>query len=471
MRKQRTHNNQPIDSTLHSYKTPDTGTRLQRVRISWLTIGMIVGACATQLLSSQFSREVPTAHSSASPQINTPHSASPLPSENKGVGEEVVLHIEPEYPKTVNLVVGKGDVLTSLLINQKIPAEEARLAIKALKPVYNPKHIKYGQEITMELAANGADATVPTLASMTLKISKISNIHVEKEGDGYTAQQVDKPLRTTLIHGSGHINSSLYETGISHGMTPALLAELIKAYSYDVDFQRDIKRGNQLEVLFERKETEDGIIAGHGNLEYAALTIGGKTLKIYRYIDKEGFLDYYNEKGESVRKALLKTPINGARLSSGFGMRRHPVLGYNKMHKGLDFAAPRGTPIYAAGDGVVQRASRNGGYGNYVRIKHNGQYSSAYAHLKSFGKGIRAGKKVRQGDIIGYVGTTGRSTGPHLHYEILAHGKQVNPSNVKFKAGKELKGKELASFQKRMEIVHAKLDEARPEETKLAQAE
>ena len=203
----------------------------------------------------------------------------------------------------------------------------------------------------------------------------------------------------------------------------------------------------RMDVLFERLETKNGEVAGHGDILFADLDLGDRDLKIYRYVDKNGHADYYNEKGESIRKALLRTPVNGARISSGFGMRNHPILGYTRMHRGVDFAAPVGTPIYAAGDGTVGYAGRKGGYGNYMRIRHNGTYASAYAHISRFASGMSEGHKVKQGQIVAYVGQTGMATGPHLHYEILVNGEQVNPANVKFKTGGALQGKELAAFR------------------------
>ena len=190
----------------------------------------------------------------------------------------------------------------------------------------------------------------------------------------------------------------------------------------------------------------DGVVVNNGEIQYAKLTLRGTELPLYRFETPEGNLDYFNTKGESVRKALMKTPIDGARLSSRFGNRKHPILGYTRLHAGVDFAAPRGTPIYAAGDGTVTVAGTNGGYGKYIKIRHNGTYSTAYAHLNGYARGVRKGKRVRQGQVIGYVGSTGRSTGPHLHYEIHRNGKQINPLGLKLPSGEKLKGQTLEAF-------------------------
>ncbi|MCK5546590.1 MAG: peptidoglycan DD-metalloendopeptidase family protein, partial [Rhodospirillaceae bacterium] len=221
----------------------------------------------------------------------------------------------------------------------------------------------------------------------------------------------------------------------------------IRIFSWDVDFQRDIWKGDGFEVMYHRFYDDDGNAIYDGTIKYAALSLQGKKIAIYLHTLKDGSTDYFNENGQSARKALMRTPINGARLSSSFGKRKHPILGYTKMHKGSDFAAPRGTPIYAAGNGTIDKSGRNGAYGNYIRIRHNSQYSTAYAHMKSIKRGMGKGKRVTQGEVIGYVGTTGRSTGPHLHYEILRGGRQVNPLRVKMPSGKKLKGDELVRFK------------------------
>ena len=241
------------------------------------------------------------------------------------------------------------------------------------------------------------------------------------------------------------------------GLPIPLIMELIRVYSWDVDFQREIQRGDQFEVLYDRYVDGEAPRSANavkvGNILYASLTLSGKELRLFRHRMADGRVDYFDPKGASVRKALLRTPIDGARLSSRYGKRRHPVLGYTKMHRGVDFAAPRGTPIMAAGNGVVEVAGRNGAYGKYVRIRHNGRYKTAYGHLTRYGRGVRKGKRVTQGQIIGYVGSTGRSTGPHLHYEVLAGKHRVNPLSIKLPTGTKLKGKQLVAFKSAMQDV------------------
>jgi len=247
-----------------------------------------------------------------------------------------------------------------------------------------------------------------------------------------------------FVHFEGAIHGSLFESAMAHGVPVAMLTEMIKIFSYDVDFQRDIQPDDRFELMFERgtdKRFNDA------KLLYASMTLSGKEIKLYRYADQQGGVDYYTQAGESAKKALLKTPVDGAKISSGFGMRFHPILHYSTQHKGIDFAVMSGTPVMAAGSGTIDYAGTNGSYGVYVRIKHDGSHETAYAHLSRLAKGIRPGAHVSQGQTIAYSGSTGRSTGPHLHYEVLVNESQVNPMSVKFQSGRKLAGKELAKFQ------------------------
>ena len=355
---------------------------------------------------------------------------------------------EITYPihEQITVKVRSGDTMDKILQRQKIGIEDTHAIIKAMKKHFNPRKIKVDQQFTLDIERASADKTL--LKKFEVKTGKLSRVEVKPEGSRFVAEKVETKTTRQLAKAGGTITSSFYEAGDDAGLPRAITSELVKAYSYDVDFQRDIKPGQKLDVLFEQLVSkEDGSIVGHGDLKYAAFKLGRKNVEIYKYKDRHGNSGYYKPNGESVRKALLKTPVN-ARISSKFGMRKHPILKYSKMHKGIDFAARTGTPIYAAGDGVVNFKGRKGGYGNYIRIKHNGTYQTAYAHLHKFAKGMRNGKRVKQGQVIGYVGSTGRSTGPHLHYEILKHGKHINPNGAKFRTGRVLKGKELAAFKK-----------------------
>jgi murein DD-endopeptidase MepM/ murein hydrolase activator NlpD len=384
---------------------------------------------------------------------------------------------EAEAPPTFRykLAVGRGDTLGGLLTELGVPAAEAEAAIRALALHFNPRHLKNGQEIVVVFqppSAASDDAAEPTAGrfiGLDMEPGYDVAVEVRRTGDTFTATRTEKTLTRSPVRMTGEIDSSLYLAGRDAGMPDSMLAELIRAFSWDVDFQRDVREGDSFEAMYEHALDDKGRAVHAGPLKFAALTLSGKRHTIYRYTTADGDTDYFDEKGKSVRKALLRTPIDGARLSSGFGKRMHPILGYTKMHRGVDFAAPQGTPIYAAGSGTVAMAGRNGAYGNYVQIRHNEQYSTAYAHLRAFARGIGRGKRVAQGQIIGYVGTTGRSTGPHLHYEILMNGAQTNPMKVRMPSGRVLAGAELERFEEARDALLARYA-ALPPEAQFAKA-
>ena len=354
---------------------------------------------------------------------------------------------EPEDAMRKNVRVRSGDTLMNALLRAGCERAEAHAAIAALSELYNPRKLKVGQMLTVVLASNGADRG-PLLHGFTLAAEPGRIVKVGRsEHGGFAAREVEMPLASVLVHAGGRIESSLYRAATKAGVPTSVMMDMIRAFSFDVDFQREIQRGDDFVVLFARYLDEAGAVVREGAVSYAALTLRGQPLKIYRYTTRDGFTDYYNEKGHSVRKALLRTPIDGARLSSGYGKRKHPILGFTKMHRGVDFAAPNGAVIVAAGDGVVEQIGWNGNYGRYIRIRHRGQYSTAYAHLSRIAKSLYRGRRIEQGEVIGRVGSSGRSTGPHLHYEVLRNGRQINPLRVKLPAGARLKGAELAAFQ------------------------
>ncbi len=363
---------------------------------------------------------------------------------------------ETVYPKAMELKVKKGDTVISLLTNAGISKDEARNTYDAVKTIYNPRKLDAGSIVKVKIDKSSTGEVI--VSEFKLPMSALSTIQLTRtKDDQFNIRKINSPITKRLARAGGVIDGSIYKTGADVGIPASMLNDIITAYSYDVDFQRDVKKGDSIDVLFERMETKDGKVVGNGNLVFSELSLGNRDIKIYRYTDKNGNADFYNEKGESIRKALLRTPINGARITSAFGMREHPISGYTKMHRGVDFGAPIGTPIYAAGDGVVETASVKNGYGNYLKIRHNPKYESAYAHLSRFASGVSPGKKVKQGQIVAYVGMTGATTGPHLHYEIMVNNEQVNPANVKFKTGNVLQGKELASFRSNMSKIEAKL--------------
>ena len=380
--------------------------------------------------------------------------------------------IEPPKEITRVLAVGKGDTLMGMLTGAGIDRRIAHDAIAALSTVFSPRKLRPGHElhVTMmpETAIDGSEQSdiaagieAMQLVSLRLPETAIREVHVSRLDDGgYEAEALEKETEKASTFTSGRIDTSLYEAALNAGVPQSVLADMIQVFSFDIDFQREVQKGDQFALIYD-VVTADGAIVDTGAVQVAEMTVRGKLHRYYRFKDEHGFWDYFDEKGQSVRKALLRTPIDGARLTSGYGKRRHPVLGYTKMHRGVDFGAPTGTPIYAAGDGTVEVAGRNGGYGNYVRIRHNGTYKTAYAHLSRIK--VKKGARVRQGQVIGLVGSTGRSTGPHLHYEVLQNNKQTNPLSVKLPTGKTLSGNDLVAFNKRraeLDAHYAKLENA-----------
>jgi len=343
-----------------------------------------------------------------------------------------------------NETVKNGSNLMETLLRAGVPATEAHQAIIALEEVFDPRALRAGQRIRLEIDGDAEQQ----LLSVAIPLDAVKTVSAYRlDDEQFFSEAIEKPLSLNVVGAKGTIQDSLFQSMSASAVPDRVIMELIRVYSWDVDFQRDIQRDDQFEIMYETLVDPDGNLIRTGNVLMAALTLSGTDLRLIRHEFADGTVDYFNEKGESVRKALLRTPIDGARLSSGYGKRRHPVLGYTRMHRGVDFSAPSGTPVMAAGDGVVEFAGTNGGYGRYLRIRHNASFKSAYAHLKGFSKDVRVGSRVKQGQIVAYVGSTGMSTGPHLHYEIHQGDKQINPLSLKLPAGRQLSGDALRTFQ------------------------
>ncbi len=355
--------------------------------------------------------------------------------------------------------VRSGDTLSKVLSDNGVDDQSVSSILNAVKKIFNPKLIttgnniiiKYHTKISYEGAGvesgKGMNRRV-IVDSVTIIPSVEERIVVSQKSDGeYDAREVKVKLLRYVSRYFGTLKDGLYNDGVASGISPTSMMNMISLYSYDVDFERDIRSGDKFEMLVESFYSEDGKKMKDGNVLYSSLTLQNREISIYMH-KVGGRVEYFDSKGNSVRKSLLRTPINGAaRISSGFGLRRHPILGYSKMHQGIDFAAGTGTPILAAGTGTIVHFGVKGGYGNYVKIQHNEDYSTAYGHASRFNKKFRLGSKVKQGDIVAYVGSTGRSTGPHLHFEVIYKGKQINPAKVKATSGLKLSGKELARFE------------------------
>ena len=352
--------------------------------------------------------------------------------------------------------IRRGDTLLKILLRLGVSRAQAHEAIASLEKVYDPRRLRPGQYLTVELERLRSEENRLRLAGLSLPVGFEKRVRLARsEGGVFEAATIERPLLRRPALASGSIDGSLYRAARAVGVPGEVLAEVVRLFSWDIDFQRDIQPGDRFAILYEEILSADRRQRRGGEILYAAFDLGGEPLTAYRFTRSDGTVGYYDRAGRSVRKSLMRTPVDGARLSSRFGKRRHPVLGYTRMHKGVDFAAPRGTPIYAAGDGTVIFAGRNKGYGNYVRIRHNGTYTTAYAHMQRIAEGIRRGVRVRQGQVIGYVGSTGLVTGPHLHYEVLRDGRQVNPLKLRQVAADELQGAERAAFGRRVAEIEA----------------
>ncbi len=351
-------------------------------------------------------------------------------------------------PKTTTVSVGRGDTLMRLLTKNDVPRTDAHAVVTALEPVFDLRRLQIGQEFALTFTPEeDGQGGLGRLEGVQFAAAPGKDIEVSlKSGDGWVARSIEHALVRKDSRVAGSIETSLYDAALAAEMPIDILLRMIRLFSYDVDFQRDIQSGDSFDVLFERDLNDEGDVVKLGEMVYAAMTLSGKEYAYYRHTPSSGFTDFFDKNGKSVRKALMRTPINGARLTSRFGKRKHPILGYTKMHRGVDFGAPTGTPIMAAGDGVVDYVGRNGAYGKYIRLRHHDSYKTAYAHLSRYAKGLSKGTRVRQGETIGYVGSTGRSTGPHLHYEVIREGRRLNPMSVKIPAGETLKGKDLKQF-------------------------
>ncbi len=395
---------------------------------------------------------------------------------------------------TRTIALESGDTLVGALTDAGASATDANAAVVALKSVYSPRALRAGQNFELNFASNpdspvakitytppnqadgdkpvtqdAASDTPPTLLSINFSPSIDHEITVSRAADGsYSAKDTLKELTARYHRAGGTIDSSLYLAAMQAGIPAKTVVNMIHIFSYQVDFQRDIHPGDKFQVLYSYYYTKDGKPAKDGVIDYASMTLGGKTYTLYRYQEKNSDIaDYLDGHGRSAKSLLMKTPVDGARISSGFGMRFHPVLGYTRMHKGVDFAVPVGTPVMAAGSGVIQFEGRARGFGNFLLIKHNSEFSTAYGHLSRFAKGLHDGSHVHQGQIVAYSGNTGLTTGPHLHYEVREYGHQVNPLRLKIAGGVKLTGKSLVAFVAQKRKIDSRMA-GLPLETKVA---
>ena len=354
---------------------------------------------------------------------------------------------KPKSKETI-IIVKKDQTFSSILDNFDFDNKKKFAIINAINAIYDLRELKVNQKIIFLIDKN------ENVEKIIIELNFNTNLEADLRSD---IKIVKKELETfSEINSQEYvISNSLYADGINNNIPNQILIKLIQLFSFDLDFQRDIQKDTKVSISYEKIFVKNKSDYALGDIEYAKIIIKNNTLEYFKFLTDDGFIDYFNRQGKNVKKSILKTPIDGARISSSFGMRKHPISGFNKMHKGVDFAAPIGTPVYAGGNGVIEMVGVNGGYGKYIRIRHNNEYKTAYAHLNSYRKGISKGVRVNQGEVIGYVGSTGRSTGPHLHYEIIYQNKKVNPLKLKLPSGKILKGDELARFEKNYKMILA----------------
>jgi murein DD-endopeptidase MepM/ murein hydrolase activator NlpD len=358
------------------------------------------------------------------------------------LGGYLISKINSPYQESKYLIKN-NDNIEKILKKFQIAAEEIKIISNNLND-RKLNNIYAGRELSIILKKleDGSNSVV----NVQYPLSNTSSIEIRKNQNDYIIKENILQLYKKEVVVKNKIDSNLYSAATDAGIEANIIIEFARIYGFEVDFQRDIRKGDWFEIMYERFEDDNNIVRDTGKIIYASMYVNREEINLYNFKDKNE-TGYYDIKGKSIVKSLMKTPINGARLSSSYGIRKHPILGYNKMHKGTDFAAPSGTPIMASGSGTITRARWCGGGGNCVKIKHNSTYETIYAHMKSFSKGIREGKKVKQGQIIGYVGSTGMSTGPHLHYEVVVNGKKVNSQRLKLPSGKILKGDARKNFE------------------------
>jgi murein DD-endopeptidase MepM/ murein hydrolase activator NlpD len=353
---------------------------------------------------------------------------------------------QPGYarPQNVEVKVRPGETLESAVLRAGVGDQEARQAVEALARAMDTVRIKAGLTLRAAVAPSHAGGEPARLIGLALRTGPATSVTVSRTFDGaLRLRSLEEKVSQETTVADGEISGSLYESAARLGATPTIIHQTAKLFAHKLDFQRDMKPGDDFRLVFDRKVTESGRTIETGDLEYAEL----RGVKFFRFEREDGQVEYVDEHGKNVRGFLLRTPVDGARLTSGFGRRRHPILGYARAHQGVDFGAGHGTPILAAGDGVVSRAGRWGGYGNWLQIRHSGGWDTGYAHVSRFAKGVRPGSRVRQGQVVAYVGSTGMSTGPHLHYEVWHKGRRVNPVGAKVPQGTVLAGAELARFR------------------------
>lgn len=361
-----------------------------------------------------------------------------------------IYYSDKEKIKDIEVIVKNGDNIIKILTDLGMEYNEANSIVAELKKVFDIRALRVGQKIIFSTVVEPKDDSFKYVKSFVIPTSSHERVFIERDENAKYASRAEKDtLIEEINNASGLIEGTLGHSMTAQGVPTRTINEFINIFAFSLDFRRDVHKGDKFEIIYENFINGNGEIVKTGKILYAALQLRKDKIALYRYEDSKGSVDYFDEKGFAMKKTLDRKPISfkNARVSSPFGKRRHPIHRDIRIHWGVDYAAPRGTAIYAAGDGVVQEARYFGGYGKYVKIRHNSQYSTAYGHMHGYAKGIAPGVRVKQGQIIGYVGSTGNSTGNHLHYEVVQYGRRVNPLNIKASASESLKGQEFEKFK------------------------
>ena len=365
--------------------------------------------------------------------------------------KEITTSLKPRY-KSLQYISKSGDTYQSIINKLEINETEKKILLKTILNEKTLKILRINQKFSLKLD----NLNKGNIVNFKIETDKKNEILFTRSNEEniFKTKKIKKNFTKSLEYKETVILDSLYNSAINLGIKPNIIIEFARLYGFQIDFQRDVWKNDSFQIIYEQFTNEDNVVVDTGEIIFANLNLQNTDYQLYKFEYEENKIDYFDENGKSIRKTLMKTPINGARLSSSYGKRKHPILGYTKMHTGTDFAAPKGTPIMASGDGKVIKAGWCGGGGNCVKIKHNSTYQTVYAHMSKFGRGIKKGVRVKQGQVIGYVGSTGMSTGPHLHYEVIENGKKINSQKLKLPSGKILKGSDRKNF----EVAKIKID-------------
>ncbi len=362
----------------------------------------------------------------------------------KKITKEITNNLEPRY-SSLDYVSRSGDTYQSIVDSLNIIKEEKKILLESILKEKSLKILRTNQKFIFKFD----NMTKFKIVEFKIETDKKNEIIFTSSNakNSFTSKKIKKNFKKKLVYKETSIIDSLYNSALNLKISPNIIIEFARLYGFQVDFQRDIWKDDSFQIIYEEYLNDKNQIVDTGEIIFANLNLQNNDLQLYKYEYEKNKVDYFDENGKSIKKTLMKTPINGARLSSSYGKRKHPILGYTKMHTGTDFAAPTGTPIMASGDGKVMKAGWCGGGGKCVKIKHNKTYQTVYAHMSKFGRGIKKGVRVKQGQIIGYVGSTGMSTGPHLHYEVIENGRKINSQKLRLPSGKILKGEDRKKFE------------------------